>query len=353
VINPIRTLSLIFAAGLALAACTPGLTPPPRPLPPSVHDKFDPMIAADGTVLPLHRTLPDGKPRAVIVALHGFNDYSNAFTDAARFFAGSKIATFAYDQRGFGEAPDRGYWDGVPAMVSDANTAVALARKQFPGVPVYLMGESMGGALAMVATTGPHPVAVDGVILVAPAVWSRPTMNVFERVGLWLASHTVPWLGVSGGGLGIVPSDNIEMLKKLGRDPLVIKSTLVGTLHGLVDLMDAAYATAPHLTKPTLLLYGERDRIVPPGATCSMFEHLPTRAAADRTWRTVLYPAGYHMLLRDLQGERVMSDIVAWVLDRGAPLPSENEVLQPGSQGSMLARVRALPLCEKALGRAS
>jgi acylglycerol lipase len=350
VINPVRPLLIALAASLALAACTPGLAPPPRPLPPSAHDKLEMMIAADGAELPLRRTVPNKKPAAIIVALHGFNDYSNSFTDTARFLAAYGIATYAYDQRGFGEAPDRGYWDGIPAMLADVRTAVALAHKQFPRVPVYLLGESMGGALAMVAASGQHPVAVEGVILAAPAIWSRPTMNIFQRVGLWVASHTVPWLGVSGGGLGFKPSDNIEMLRALGRDPLVIKSTLVGTLHGLVDLMDAAYASAPTLAKPALVLYGEKDQIVPPGPTCSMLEHLPARSHAD--WRAALYPEGYHMLLRDLQGERVMQDIAAWILDRSAPLPSEHEVLATDGP-SRVAQVRALPVCAKALGRAS
>src|SRR5205823_7469341 len=127
-------------------------------------------------------------------------------------------------------------------------------------------------------------------------------------------------------------------------------STLVGTLHGLVDLMDAAAASAPALAKPALVLYGERDQIVPASPTCSMLEHLPARARAD--WRAVLYPQGYHMLLRDLQHERVLTDIAAWIVDRRGPLPSEHEVLTKDGQGR-IAEVRTLPLCAKALGRTS
>ena len=63
------------------------------------------LIAADGFELPLRSWLPtDGKPRAVVVALHGFNDYSNAFDGAGRRFADQGIATYAYDQRGFGQS---------------------------------------------------------------------------------------------------------------------------------------------------------------------------------------------------------------------------------------------------------
>ena len=61
--------------------------------------------ADDGATLPLKSWLPDGKPKAVILALHGFNDYSNAFKDSGEEWAKHGIATFAYDQRGFGAAP--------------------------------------------------------------------------------------------------------------------------------------------------------------------------------------------------------------------------------------------------------
>ena len=66
-------------------------------------------------------------------------------------------------------------------------TACALLRRRYPHVPLYLMGESMGGAVAVLAANRAGADALDGVILLAPAVWGRDTMNVFERVGLWLA----------------------------------------------------------------------------------------------------------------------------------------------------------------------
>ena len=114
--------------------------------------------------------------RAVILALHGFNDYSNAFEDPGDAWATRGIATYAYDQRGFGAAPERGLWPGRAALAADAATASQMLRRLYPGVPLYLLGDSMGGAVAVVAMTGESgtPVPdVDGVILTAPAVWGR------------------------------------------------------------------------------------------------------------------------------------------------------------------------------------
>jgi len=113
------------------------------------------------------------------------------FAGAGAAWTNNGIATYAYDQRGFGAAPGRGRWPGARRLAGDAETAAKLLRQRYPGVPLYLLGESMGGAVAILAASGrsgaPRP-DVDGVILVAPAVWGRQTMNVAERIGLWLAN---------------------------------------------------------------------------------------------------------------------------------------------------------------------
>jgi len=259
----------------------------------------------------------------VILALHGFNDYSNAFTGPAEAWAKDGIATYAYDQRGFGEAPLRGRWPGERQLTDDVATASRLLHARHPGVPLYLLGESMGGAVVIAAVTGaagtPPPEA-DGIILTAPAVWGRGTMNVFERAALWTGDALFPGMTLTGRGLKIKPSDNVEMLRGLSRDPLVIKETRVDTIKGLVDLMDTALAAAPKVTAPMLLLAGDRDEVVPPGATRTWIEHLPYQSRLTR--RIALYAEGYHMLLRDLEAPLVLRDIAGWIADRGAPLPS-------------------------------
>ena len=72
-------------------------------------------------------------PRAVILGVHGFNDYSNAFAEFGAYAAGRGIAVHAYDQPGFGANPDAGLWPGIPALVASlvrerARLAAALSR---------------------------------------------------------------------------------------------------------------------------------------------------------------------------------------------------------------------------------
>jgi alpha-beta hydrolase superfamily lysophospholipase len=284
----------------------------------------DRMIAADGATLPLRSWLPQRPPRAVVLALHGFNDYSNAFAGAGATWAKNGIATYAYDQRGFGAAPGRGHWPGIRRLAGDAETAAKLLRQRYPGVPLYLLGESMGGAVAILAASGRSGAArpdVDGVILVAPAVWGRQTMNVAERIGLWLA-NLMPAVQFSPDliPVRIRPSDNVPMLRAFSADPLVIKDTRADTLKGLVDLMSAALSGAAWFDAPALLLYGDHDEIVPRVPMARFVDGLPARAQVRQ--RIALYPRGYHMLLRDLDGPLPIEDITAWIADPAAPLPS-------------------------------
>ena len=318
--RPARLLAAVSGALMMLLACAPVQVPagPPAAAPVLADDA---LVVADGLRLPLRAWLPEsGPPDAVVVALHGFNDYSNFFDGLGRFLAGRGVASYAYDQRGFGAAPHRGLWPGTEALTGDLRAAVAAVRNRHPGTPIYLYGESMGGAVVMVAMAEAQPPDVDGVILSAPAVWGRSSMPWYQTTVLWMAVHTFPWRQVTGRGLGIQASDNIEMLKALGRDPMVIKGTRIDSVWGLVNLMDQAMASAPALNGRLLTLYGERDQLIPPAAVAEMLMRLPSRGTGQR--RFALYAEGWHMLTRDLQAETVWRDIDAFIADPDAPLPS-------------------------------
>lgn len=303
--------------GLAgLAACTPriaGLGPPNGP----ARDDGDALVMADGAVLPLESWLPEGPPQGVILALHGFNDYRRAWTLAAPLFTGVGWAVHAYDQRGFGAGPHPGIWPGHEAMAADATQASRLIRARHPGVPLVLLGESMGGAVLLVAATSPDPPSADAYVLSAPAVWGGETMGAFGRFFLDLAAHTVPALGIVGGSPYIRASDNEAALRAMGRDPLVRKSTRVDAVHGLVGLMDAALAAAARFDAPALFLYGEEDDLVPERAIEAMRARLPGLSSGRQ--RMIVYPDGYHLLLRDSIRTRVAGDILAWLADPARP----------------------------------
>ncbi len=314
-IVPLLLAVLSAAFLLCVSACLPLVNKPgPQITTPKIENEQ--FMAADGALLPLRSWRPKDLPiKAVVIALHGFNDYSRAFASSGAYLSSRGIACYAYDQRGFGAAPGHGLWAGTDAYAKDVSAFASVVRKLHPKIPLYLLGESMGGAVTIVAMTGSHPPDVDGVILVAPAVWGRGTMPWYQRWLLAVASHTVPWMELTGKGLKIRASDNVEMLRRLGPDPLVIKATRIDAMHGLTDLMDAALMQAEQLRLPTLVQYGENDQVIPKLPTLQILEKMPV------TTRKAFYKEGYHMLLRDLHGEKPLADIVAWIADHNQSLP--------------------------------
>ncbi len=297
-----------------LTACSSARPLLPKRAPEVTSEAF---IAADGCRLPLRAWLPEQNPNAVLIALHGFNDYGRFIEQAASYFQTQGIAVYAYDQHGFGASPKRGRWAGTEAYVKDLIDFAALIRERYPQTPLYVLGESMGGAVAIIAASQGLAWYVDGLILAAPAVWARSFMPWYQKSLLWLASHLAPQLKLTGDGLGILASDNLEMLRALGRDPLVIKATRIEAIAGLVDLMDQAQASAAKLHLPTLYLYGAKDQLIPSAPTRDFLRQTDPRAV-----RPVWYAMGYHLLLRDLRAEQYWRDILAWIKAPNLPLPS-------------------------------
>lgn len=315
-----------LALALTLAGCAPRLQPIDLV---SIEPQLTPFhfIADDGAVLPLRAWRPDGRPRAVLLALHGFNDYSKAFEDPGETWREEGIATYAFDQRGFGAAPYRGRWAGADRMARDAGLALALLRARYPETPLFLLGESMGAAVALTLASGEEPPPIDGLVLAAPAVRGRAALGPLASATLWLAGHTLPWYRLTGEGLGIRPSDNIEALRALFEDPMVIKATRIDAIYGLVDLMDLAAAAAPNLRLPTLVLYGANEEVVSVEAARAFLESLP---AAPSPVRVAVYAEGYHLLFRDRAARTVIGDVAAWIGALEEPLPS-------GADGSGVA----------------
>ncbi len=310
-------LNSLLCAGMALgllSACTSMQQPAgPRIAKPMVTESH--FVMADGYQLPYTHSVP-ARPKAVVIALHGFNDYRRAWEEPASRWNTQGIAVYAYDQRGFGETENRGIWPGVPTLTRDLSSVVDLVRARHPGLPVHLVGESMGGAVVMAALGSPGAPQVTSAVLSAPAVWSRKTMTGFARWALDFFSSNMPGYTATGGGLGVRASDNDAVLRAMGADPLFIKATRFDAVSGLVDLMDAAYNAVPSIQTPLLVLYGRRDQIVPCQSVRKTLERFPD--APD----LAVYPNGWHLLFRDLQGPIVQHDVGQWLLQPDGILPS-------------------------------
>jgi len=310
---------MIAAALLSVmpAACSPVVVPAGQKAA-APHLTADRYVAADGTALPLAVWPAAGgePPSAVILGLHGFGDYREAFEEPATIWSTAGIITYAYDQRGFGKSPTRGRWPGTDTLVDDAIAVATLVRARHPGVPFYVVGESMGGALAMVAAD--RGLESDGLVLSAAAVRSRESLGPLASAGLWFFAHTIPWMPAGPTSIDFKPTDNPRTIEKLQKDPLMLRQPRFDMGYGLVELMDAALGAAGRVSQPYMMLHGMGDRLVPTESVKIAIEVMPPR----RDSKLAFYRNGYHLLMRDKDGPKVAADIAAWLSNHEAALPS-------------------------------
>ncbi|MFN7054662.1 alpha/beta fold hydrolase [Hyphomonas sp.] len=316
-----------LAALAILAACaTPvrqgsvPFDPAERPTP-AFLDADEVMIADDGASLGLTVWAPEaGTPvRHVIVGIHGMNNYAGEFRLAAPVWAGEGRIVYAYDQRGFGRSPGRGYWPEEDLMRADLHTAVRLARERHPGLPLTVVAISMGSAVAITAFASDDPPDADRLILSGPGLRGWGVMNPAYAGALRTATRLNPgWIVQTPGFAAPKMTDNDAFLALQEADPLHTRVNRVDQLHGVVTLMENAHRVAGALPAgvPVLASYGARDEVIPPAGPQRTGRVFPAHV------RTVFYPEGYHVLLSDLQRGRVIADYSAFMDDPDGGLPS-------------------------------
>ncbi len=108
-----------------------------------------------------------GKPKAVILGLHGFGDYRKAWDEPAEIWAKDGITTYSYDQRGFGSSPTRGRWPGTEPLVDDAKTMISAAARPLSRCAGLSCREKHRWRVALVAED--QGAQTDGLILLATA----------------------------------------------------------------------------------------------------------------------------------------------------------------------------------------
>ncbi|MCB1885542.1 MAG: alpha/beta fold hydrolase [Geminicoccaceae bacterium] len=268
---------------LWLAACAPA------PEPPVVTPKLEAaaLVASDGRRLPLRRWGPEGAPKAVVLALHGFGGFGLVFQGLGERLAGEGYALLAIDQRGFGDDPDRGSWPGGGRLVADARDFIRAADDADPDLPRFLLGVSMGGAVAIDAAAGRSDLA--GLVLAAPAARGPAGRQPFLDALLGLGARVLPWLGLA------VEHDDPRLTERANRlfrnDPRVVRRMTVAAYDGILGLADDAFKAAPRITAPTLLLHGTADPILPEAAIDGL------QAVMKAPTRRVVLEGGIHNLL--------------------------------------------------------
>ena len=253
---------------------------------------------------------------AIIIAIHGYNDYSESFQIPATFLTKYKISTISFDLRGFGMNEDRESWFPLSVHIDDVTFFVKEIRKNHPKKKIFLLGESMGGAIVASTVIKNKDLQIDGVILVAPAIWNFSEMNPIKKIFLNVISTLLPNLKLDGGDfIKVTACNNIEVLKALAKDKYFIHKPNLKSLNGIVELMDESYKYTKEflnqLPYRTLIILPIKDEIVPRKPLTKLLNDKKDSIKDNIT--LAIFKNNYHMILRDLESETITKFLANWI----------------------------------------
>lgn len=270
------------------------------------------LSTPDGETLALRRLPAPGEPRAVVVVVHGLGEHAGRYHALAEDLHEWGFAVWAHDHHGHGEST--GARGGLPSelrLVDDLALVIDDARRENPGLPLVVLGHSLGGLVAAsLVARGVRP--VDGLVLSSPGL--DPGLSGFQKALLAVLPRIAPNLRV-GNGL----DDNY-----LSHDPAVVQAYRDDPLtHDRVGSRLARFLAyegasvqqhAANWPVPTLLLYAGDDRLVMPVASRAF----AAAAAPSGMVEAHCFPSLYHELFNELEAAPVFAALRHW-LDRRFP----------------------------------
>lgn len=262
--------------------------------------------ASDEAEVPYRLWLAN-KPRGAIVLLHGCCDYSGAFDEIAPKLVKRGFSCIAYDQRGFGATASRGQWTSQERYIADAREGIEFFRTRLNAdLPLFIIGESMGGSVA-VHTAANHPeLNLGGIVLVAPGALASALRNRFYS---WLMTA----LGLLAGKSELVVERNnanelapAAAIRLLG-DPMVMQAIRADLLAGVIAMGYCAVDAAKNVTIPALTMMAGKDDLLRGDCVRQLHENL----AGEKDWLAL--KDGPHLLLHWEHGGVVLRRARRWI----------------------------------------
>jgi alpha-beta hydrolase superfamily lysophospholipase len=281
---------------------------------PSADEHVEGILAgAGGAEIFWQAWLPLGTARAAVVIAHGVGEHSGRYGHLAARLTAAGFAAYALDHRGHGRSSGpRALIDHMDHAVTDVDSLVTLAASGRASRPIYLLGHSMGGAIAL-AYALRHQRRLRGLLLSSAAA-STETASPAARLEAKALAAVTPTVGIMEIDAGLLSRDH-AVVRAYRDDPLVYHGKLPArTVAEIAATIEGFAAELPLLRLPLLVMAGTGDRIVPP--TGSRMVH-DRAGSPDRTLR--VYDGLYHELFNEPERRVVLGDAVAWLDARTVP----------------------------------
>ena len=261
------------------------------------------------TALRAQAWTPERDPRGIIVISHGLAEHSGRYHGLAERLVAERYAVYALDHRGHGRSSgNRANVDRFDYVVSDLVTFIGRSQREHPGVQAFLLGHSMGGAIALAAALRQGS-NLRGLVLSAPALSAGETLPALKLLMIRMLSALAPNTGALSLPAAAVSRDP-AVVRAYENDPLVHRGAIPArTLAELLQAMQALQEHAHELRLPVLVQHGTADSLVPIAPVQPIYQRLgkPSR----RTLQT--YQGLFHEVYNEPERERVIGDLLAWL----------------------------------------
>jgi len=270
------------------------------------HEEFN-WTGTDNLNIFARHWQPDTPATGVICLVHGMGEHSGRYHHLAEFFTKHGYAIMAFDHRGHGKSEgEKGHVDSYDTLLNQVDHLLEKAEKQYPDLPIFIYGHSMGGN-----------------VVINHAIRRKPIVNGIISTGPWLRlGFAPPKAKMMLGKLvkKIYPkftednnldanqlSHDKEVVQAYIDDPLVHGKISTGFFFGVNEAGEWAIKHGHRLGVPMLLMHGGEDKITSPEAT-KEFAKQSEHKITLKIWEKL-----YHEIHNEPEQDQVFNYTLEWM----------------------------------------
>ena len=251
---------------------------------------------------------PDKTPKALVFIIHGLGEHSSRYQYVAEKFAQENFLVYSFDLPGHGKTSGkRAFIKSFDMCNEIIDKKIQMLKKQYPNIPIIILGHSMGGSIAAYYALKLKP-KIDGIILSSAALKiSKDISPILIKLSGILGKilPTLPTIKLDSNGL----SHNPEVVQKYNDDPLVFSGKIpVRTGAEINRSIKFNQNNASNFKYSILIIHGNQDKLADHHGSIEFYNKI---SSSNKTLK--IYENLYHELMNEYEKDNIIADIIEWI----------------------------------------